>query len=206
VKLHRILLDMDGVLVNFAQGVMDIFGETVKAKVISGEWSIGRWLYVSDDYLWQRIGEDPFWINLHAYSWARYLFDTVREFGPTTIATSPSSDPSSAQQKIEWLQDWMGFDFRNFMIGPDKAAMARPDSILIDDSDSNVTKFCQAGGNATLFPQPWNSCGLSAYQQFGEKWLDRLDAIDVVAVIADAVRTIIDANSSTGIKIVPDIV
>jgi hypothetical protein len=43
------------------------------------------------------------------------------------------------------------------MLGPNKTLLANPRVLLIDDADSNYTKFRAAGGEAVLFPQLWNA-------------------------------------------------
>jgi 5'(3')-deoxyribonucleotidase len=37
-----------------------------------------------------------------------------------------------------------------------KELLADDDSCLIDDDEKNIKAFREAGGNALLFPQPWN--------------------------------------------------
>ena len=54
------------------------------------------------------------------------------------------------------MQNRFGRGFRDFLIGPPKWICARPDQLLIDDNDGNVESFRERGGQAILFPQPWN--------------------------------------------------
>jgi hypothetical protein len=42
-------------------------------------------------------------------------------------------------------------------MGSPKFLCAKPDNILIDDSDKNCNSFIKAGGKAILVPQPWNN-------------------------------------------------
>ena len=74
------------------------------------------------------------------------------------ILTTPIIDPDCAAGKLEWIYEhfptWM---HRQFFIGPQKWLLARPDALLIDDSDLNIKKFRDAGGQALLVPRPWNS-------------------------------------------------
>lgn len=74
------------------------------------------------------------------------------------LLTSPTKDPECLAGKLEWIHDTMpAWMHRQYLIGPRKHFCARPDSLLIDDSDENVNKFREAGGNAILVPRPWNS-------------------------------------------------
>ena len=45
----------------------------------------------------------------------------------------------------------------NDLAGASKARLARPNTILIDDSDANVTAYREACCPAILVPRPWNS-------------------------------------------------
>ena len=73
------------------------------------------------------------------------------------ILTNPIIDPECAVGKLEWIYKhfptWM---HRQFFIGPQKWLLARPDALLIDDSDANVKAFRGHGGQALLVPRPWN--------------------------------------------------
>lgn len=74
------------------------------------------------------------------------------------ILTFPILDPDCAAGKIEWIYNhcpkWL---HRQYLIGPPKHFCARPDALLIDDSDANVTAFRAHGGQTILMPRPWNS-------------------------------------------------
>ena len=73
------------------------------------------------------------------------------------ILTTPIIDPDCAAGKLEWIYEhfptWM---HRQFFIGPQKWLLARPDALLIDDSDTNIKTFRGHGGQALLVPRPWN--------------------------------------------------
>jgi hypothetical protein len=55
------------------------------------------------------------------------------------------------------MQRHLGRSFRDFLIGPSKHLLAKPDVALIDDRHGNVRSFREHGGRAVLFPQPWNA-------------------------------------------------
>ena len=70
----------------------------------------------------------------------------------------PITDPLCVAGKVDWINTEIPREMRrNFLIGPNKAIAARPDALLIDDHDQNVTDFRKAGGHAILMPRPWNS-------------------------------------------------
>ena len=74
------------------------------------------------------------------------------------ILTTPIFDPDCAAGKVEWIYKycpkWL---HRQYLIGPCKHFCARPDALLIDDSDTNVKAFRAHGGQTILVPRPWNS-------------------------------------------------
>ena len=45
---------------------------------------------------------------------------------------------------------------RDIALISDKSVLARSTRVLVDDSQENVASFLAAGGEACLFPQPWN--------------------------------------------------
>lgn len=75
------------------------------------------------------------------------------------ILTTPILDPDCAAGKVEWIYNhcpkWL---HRQYLIGPPKHFCARPDALLIDDSDANIKAFRAHGGQAILVARPWNSC------------------------------------------------
>ena len=74
------------------------------------------------------------------------------------ILSSPTHDPDCLAGKLEWIHDHFPKRMhRQFLIGPRKHFCARPDALLIDDSDRNVEAFRAHGGQALLVPRPWNS-------------------------------------------------
>ena len=74
------------------------------------------------------------------------------------LLTGPTKDPDCLAGKLEWitanLPSWL---HRQYLVGPRKNFCAHPEALLIDDSDANVDKFREWGGNAILVPRPWNT-------------------------------------------------
>lgn len=154
-----IYLDMDGVMVNFIGGVEKLLNVDLSGF---NQYSMGKYLNMSDSQIWKKIdaaGAD-FWYNLEKYPWTDDLL--MYSFSLTDqvyIATSPSAHPSCAMGKHKCILKTMPKELhRRFFIGPKKQQFARDETtVLIDDSDSKVEAFIQAGGKAITFPQPWNS-------------------------------------------------
>lgn len=71
--------------------------------------------------------------------------------------TGPTKDPGCLAGKLEWIgryaPEWM---HRQYLIGPRKQFAAMHEALLIDDNQVNTDSFCEWGGNALVFPRPWN--------------------------------------------------
>lgn len=161
MKIERIFLDMDGVLVDFVGGVLKLFGkEDLLETWPPGEYNLGAVLGLSLNKIWRKIDDAPcWWQGLESYAWASNLRDVCLYYDvPVTIATSPSRSPWSASGKVQWIQSFLGKRFRNYIITPDKSLLSRPGAVLIDDSDANCKAFdtVSNGGVAVTFPRPWN--------------------------------------------------
>lgn len=151
------LLDMDGVVCNFVDGLISSHGWNVTHEDWV-TWNHHRTFGITDEVMWSPTRRDGWWYGLNEYWWAEKLVVALRERGEIIFCTSPSSDHKCPGEKIQWLRDrgFMGQNKNDFQIGPRKEMMARSGAILIDDYETNVFKFRENGGRAILFPQPWN--------------------------------------------------
>lgn len=154
-----VLLDMDGVICNFVQGIID----SLKLDIVHGQyatWDYHRELGFTNEEMWAPTREAGWWENLKPYEWANSLMDSIRKHTDKIIfCTSPGLDHKCASEKVYWLRKhgFMDRSKNDFQIGPKKELNAMSGAVLIDDSDSNVIKYVEAAGRAILFPQPWNT-------------------------------------------------
>ena len=151
----KIALDVDGVLVDFVGATARLMGFDPAVVTM---WDYYPAIGISEAEFWKKIeavGAD-FWLNIDPYPWMGELLDRCKATAPTILLTTPSKAASSAAGKVLWMQHHFGHGFRDYLIGPKKEFCARPDTVLIDDSDANVNKFREHGGHAILFPRPWN--------------------------------------------------
>lgn len=163
-RLERIFLDMDGVLTDFVRAVLHLHGQPDALNNWPlGERDIPKVLNLSRTQYWKLIDAQggDFWASLEPFPWFMALVELVREFAPMTILTSASLSPSSLEGKVRWMCQHFpkekGRQFNDYLISPHKHLLARSQRVLIDDSGANVDAFRLAGGQAILFPQPWNS-------------------------------------------------
>lgn len=166
-----IYLDMDGVLADFISSALSVHGrdpEEVLRSWPPGKYDVVQVLGMSEQKFWREIDAhggpmsvstpgQPFWKDLKPYPWRDAIWDLCGRYAPTCILTSPSKNSGSVAGKVRWLQDWMGYDFRDYILAPRKWRVSRPGAVLIDDQDRNCQKWEKAGGTAIVFPRPWNS-------------------------------------------------
>lgn len=159
MEITQILVDMDGVLVDFAGASCALHGKP--GTLIDGP-DIAATLGISTNDFWEPIDDlgPGFWSDLPDLPWTEDLLNLVADYGASDrwhIATSPSLCPFSAMGKVIWLQHRLGRGFRRYMIGSQKWLMAKPGHVLIDDNEENIRLFELHGGSGILVPQTWNS-------------------------------------------------
>lgn len=163
VAVNHIFIDMDGVVADFVSAAMAVHGHTyVPEDWPAGFWNLEEVMKMTTEKFWKRIDEqfEHFWRLLAPYPWAENLIQEVAHSGvPWSFLSSPSSAAASSAGKVQWLQNWRGRHFRDYILTPasNKRLLAGPGRVLIDDSDRNCDQWASAGGSAILIPQPWNS-------------------------------------------------
>ncbi len=152
-----ILLDMDGVICNFIEGLIETHRWPISHDSYSS-WNHHRTFGLSDEDMWAPTNDGKWWTQLNEYPWAKRLLQELMKLGEVVFCTSPNRDATCPSQKVEWLRS-KGFMWErgiNYQIGKQKELNAKSGAILIDDSDDNVKKYRDHGGKAILFPMPWN--------------------------------------------------
>lgn len=153
-------LDMDGV-------VADFVGPALKAHSYdhrnfswpTGVFDFEEALDITTEKFWHPIDHlgDYFWSTLPCYPWAEALVSVLEKHGKWRFLSSPSRHHSSAAGKVQWISQHFDGAKWIFAEASDKQLLAGHRRVLIDDRDSNVQQWREAGGHAILFPQPWNS-------------------------------------------------
>jgi hypothetical protein len=158
-----ILLDMDGVFVDFAGSVMDMHNRLNGTPILHPA-----------DVTWDfpvQIGfaseTDPkFLAPFDAAAWAgfrwtaegkRLIAGLEAMYGPEGIL--PLSSPGPYKGAADGKREWLGNNLPGYQ---DRLTVTKAKSrfacvgTLIDDNDRNVESFRAAGGSAVLVPRPWN--------------------------------------------------
>ena len=183
MKIKTIFLDLDDVLNRFTMYALEHVGCMVDAydeSTYDPEWgwdivkAANKLLPMDSDSFspeefWACIGREV-WAKTPVSEECRFLIDECQMIvgkENVCILSCPTEDPECAAGKMEWIQEYMPqWMQRQYLFGPPKWMCARPDTLLIDDSDVNVHLFRMAGGQALLVPRPWNTLhGLNAMKQ-----------------------------------------
>lgn len=162
-------LDMDGVVADFIAGACAVHGRE-SSPYIAGQSYFDEetnteadieplFGFESKSAFWKPM-EEEWWANLPKTPECDDIVATIlRYFEPKDVAvlSAPSRNLGSMPGKIRWLTKNIPFLDRQFIFAPSKKFCAGPGRILIDDRDKNTQEFIKAGGQAFLFPRPWNS-------------------------------------------------
>ena len=169
--IKTVLLDLDDVLNSFTMHSLKLMGCPVgpfdyhlyprecRYNMVKAYNKLGP-MRMGQDEFWRRLPPEVWWTapisgekeNLLNWAVAKVGYKNVH------IVTKPTRCPYSASGKVRWIQNNLEPSLqRNFAITPQKHLLAKPDVILIDDSEANVSKFRMQGGQAILMPRPWNS-------------------------------------------------
>lgn len=152
-----IFLDMDGVFCSFVDHALKTHG---REEVKITHWNIEEQLGLTTEQFqkpinkagaswWRSSPELQHWKDI--WRLANKMFDEV------FFLSSPLGYQGAETGKKKWLQDRLGKDFDRHIFTTHKHVCAKPNSVLVDDSDKNCEAFIKAGGHAVCFPQPWSS-------------------------------------------------
>lgn len=162
----HILLDLDQVLTDFIGASCVKFG--VPYDKLLSVWEPGHYdirvplgkfrpdIAKEPALFWNDLNEDEaFWAHMPELPWADRVIDLVRRMDPDfEVITTASQCPSSWAGKVRWVQRKFGrhFPHKRLDITGHKERRAKPGVVLIDDTQTNCTRFTDCGGTAVLFP------------------------------------------------------
>lgn len=180
-----IFLDLDGVLVDFIGGLgrylkfRDGWEQpTRKGELIAEIFEVAK---TDVDNVLMRYVTAEFWESLDPLPWAHTLVSGLRLKGRYSIYLASSAGrpdrglDSYFSRACAGKGSWVSRHFPELrdrlLIVQDKRVLAGPQTLLIDDRESVVAPFCEAGGRAVLFPAPWNA-EYRTYYRLREEPLD----------------------------------
>jgi len=129
---------MDGVLCDFNRAVTAL-----------GRGSIESLLKRGQPALWRVINQagEEFWSEMPWMPDGQKLWKFISRF-PIKIASTPSRSNASKSGKLKWCKD--NFGDVEVILTSKKETHATPNSILIDDRESNIMKWKREGGIGIL--------------------------------------------------------
>lgn len=163
--IDRILLDLDGVLVDFIGGAKRLHGKSVPnhphcpaTQSEQSPWEIEPIFGMTAPQLWDPMGRQ-FWASLQPMPHMKtYVQLLEAKFGEKNICllTSPIRTDGCIDGKMDWIKKHLPQYRRQFLVGPAKQFCASDRHALIDDHTKNIEAFKDAGGHTFLVPAPWN--------------------------------------------------
>ena len=163
--MKQCLLDMDGVLVDFVGGSLQIHNhkQTVDQLYTNnpGVWDCVSLMGMTQPAFWKPMNEE-FWAKLDPLPDAFKILELVeRKFGQENVMllTSPSSNYGCHAGKLRWMERWLPRWYsksKGHMFGSRKELLAHPEHLLVDDNNDNIDKFAARGGETFLVPRVWN--------------------------------------------------
>jgi hypothetical protein len=154
----RIFCDLDGVLVDFDRGFLELPGNPEKLTTKEYEEKHGL------NSIWTIIeqGGEDYWINLKWTKDGRELWDYLKRYDPI-ILSAPSLSQTSITGKTKWVAQNLNIDQEpitqpedlqpdsRLVLYTDKYKFAKTENdILIDDTEKKLTDWTEAGGTGIL--------------------------------------------------------
>ena len=178
MKKYQIFCDMDGVLVDLVGGVgeaiyadppKDASDNYIKTQHKAMEALDGKPLTPENldktspvfkkearNFLFRLMSNNrQFWMNLKWMPKGKELWNYIEKYDP--IILSKPTDLQSVIGKKKWVKDNIGLPKERVQIRYDKTPYAQHNGkigILIDDFESNTSKFKDAGGLTILYTDP----------------------------------------------------
>ena len=161
---YRIFCDLDGVLVDFDRGFMELPSNSEKLTPKEYEEKHGK------DSIWPMIDSlgESFWTNLQWMKDGRELWDYLKQYDPI-ILSAPSRHPGCITGKTKWVNTHLGIEQEpvmdpanftedtRFVLANHKHDYVKPAEelldkhpVLIDDFSKKLEKWTSAGGIGIL--------------------------------------------------------
>uniref|UniRef100_A0A6M3J5L4 5' nucleotidase n=1 Tax=viral metagenome TaxID=1070528 RepID=A0A6M3J5L4_9ZZZZ len=169
VKIDTVFLDMDGVLVDFQEGIhraLDAEYSYEKYPHEKGKWDMTKEIiprHSCQPASFKRVNScctEEFWQGLNWMHDGKDILASILgifEQRQVYLLTTPMPHIGSWSGKRLWVEKYLPeFAKRLIITQAPKTLMARPNALLIDDKDQNVDEFIKAEGHAILIPRPWN--------------------------------------------------
>lgn len=156
---YQIFVDLDGVLVNFAEAAFSLTGINPDANKMDYDKELVNrfWTQVKQH---MKDG-NPFFSEMKPMGDAFVLWNYLKKYNPTILSSTGHSIPGIEQQKKQWIQQHLGNDVASSALFVKSASLkaqhASPNRILIDDRTKAVQPWIDAGGIGILHSSSANT-------------------------------------------------
>lgn len=157
--IKTIYFDMDGVLVDFVRSVLTNTEFQEYLLLGHNNPQLHKFLGIKESEFWNRTSYDHWWEWAKPTKYSKAVFNLPFEFFPDAdarILTVPQHQQSCYYGKVEWVKRNLALDANSVVFTEEKWRLANPESLLIDDSPTQVSNFRKRGGHAILFPSLCN--------------------------------------------------
>lgn len=155
-----ILLDCDGVVVNFIQGVFDeltkLGGPQMSPEEIIKFNFFDLIPEVFRAQVLAAVGSKDFCLNLQPYPGVAEFVEELKQLGQIYITTSPYPSDNWHAERVKWIERELLISKKN-VIFTDNKSLVRGD-FMIDDRYEYVMDWSikNPSGRGILLDQPWN--------------------------------------------------
>lgn len=151
----NILFDMDGVITDFAGGILAQYNEDFRDDVTPDDivdWGMHRFVRCGG-MLYEYMFQEGFWLNLKPYPGALELLRKWGSLCHIGIATVPVPKSKSIEEKSQWIERYIPNGLLKGVFFTSRKDLLCAD-IMIDDKPENLQGF---SGQKILFKRPWNT-------------------------------------------------
>lgn len=155
LKSMKCFLDLDGVLGNLVKGLCEYHRQPLP----TGNYDYDFYEEWGMSFTQAFKVNDLFWSNLEKTPWCDPLINkTIEVFGIDNISflSKPIKYTFGWEGKTEWVTKLSPVFAKKVICCLEKAELAHPGVLLIDDNDYNIDSFTAAGGHGILVPAPYN--------------------------------------------------
>lgn len=186
-----VYLDMDGVLVDWFEGVREFVGkpqsyhQRFHDDPDSFDEDTVNALYGESEIRKINFDRPPeFWVNLKKFSWADKLINALKKEYEVVFFSSPGDNPNSAQGKVIWQLKY--HPDIPLILGKHKHLAAAKNKVLIDDNKRKIASFNLYGGYTIKWPSQFALFKLSE---------ESIDAF--IKTVIESIETYRSANGLT---------
>lgn len=182
----RILVDLDGIIVNMLSTWLDIYNDRYKDNLTVDQitdWNTHLFAKkdVSKKEFYAIIKEPEFFMKPSPYAGAVSAVKELRKNYNVCIATSPAGN-YSAKDKLDWVKKYLDMGHDEVIITAEKDRISA--DLLIDDKPKTIKKWVGSGRRAMTIAHPYNKeikgyvhCYANSYKDTDNAWAEILESI-----------------------------